>query len=55
MHALSRLLRRVTGIFRRRRAEVDLGDELQFHLAMEASALERQGLSPSAARVEAHR
>jgi predicted permease len=55
MHALSRLLRRITGIFRRRRAEVDLGDELQFHLAMEASALERQGLSPSAARVEAHR
>src|SRR5438552_326144 len=55
MRALSVLSRRVRALLRRDRADVDLDTELKFHLEMEARALERSGLSPSAARDEARR
>jgi predicted permease len=38
-----------------RETDADLTDELRFHLEMEAASLERQGLSPRAARNEARR
>lgn len=41
--------------FNRRQAERDLDDEMALHLAMRAHALERSGMSPHAARMEAER
>src|SRR3954471_23832728 len=38
-----------------REPTANLGEEVRFHLEMEAQALERAGLSPDAARAEAHR
>src|SRR2546423_11202997 len=38
-----------------RPSNADLSDEVRFHLEMEARALERRGLSRTAARAEAHR
>ena len=55
MHLLIRLVRRIGNVLRPRRANADLGDELRFHLEMEAAALEQQGLARDSARAEAHR
>ena len=38
-----------------REPAANLSDEVRFHLEMETRALERDGLSPAAARAEAHR
>ena len=54
MSVWSELSRRVRARFRREPVP-NLGEEVRFHLEMEASALERAGLSPEAARAEAHR
>ena len=54
MSLLSELTRRLRARFVREPA-ANLGDEVRFHLEMEAQALERAGLSPEAARMEAHR
>ena len=39
----------------RRQPDADLAEELRFHVDMEAASLERTGLSPDSARVEARR
>ena len=54
MSLFSELTRRIRGRLGREPA-ANLGDEVRFHLDMEAQALERAGLSPDAARAEAHR
>ena len=54
MSFLNELARRVRGRLGREPA-ANLGDEVRFHLDMEAQALERAGLTPDAARAEAHR
>jgi hypothetical protein len=54
MRLFSKLTRRFRGRLYREPA-ANLGDEVRFHLEMEAQALERAGLSPEAARAEAHR
>jgi putative ABC transport system permease protein len=54
MSFFNELARRVRGRLGREPA-ANLGDEVRFHLDMEAQALERAGLSPDAARAEAHR
>lgn len=48
------LVARVRALFARE-TDVDLDDELRFHLDMERHALERDGLAPEAARGEARR
>ena len=54
MSLFSDVTRRIRGRISREPAS-NLGDEVRFHLEMEAQALERAGLSPDAARREAHR
>ncbi len=54
MSVWNELTRRVRALLRREPAS-DLNEEVGFHLDMEARALERGGLSPLAARAEAHR
>ena len=44
------LLATLRALFRRRRYEADLDEELQFHLDARAAALERSGLPPAEAR-----
>jgi putative ABC transport system permease protein len=51
MHAFRRSMAAVRGLFRRRRLEMELDEELRFHLAMEAEAQVRRGSS----RAEAER
>ena len=48
-------LSRVTNVFRSARVADDLDDEQRFHLESTAARLEREGLSPEAARLEARR
>ena len=45
---------RLKAIFRPRRTEQDLDDELAFHMAMQARANEQQGMSGTEARRRAH-
>ena len=54
MSLFSDVARRFRGRINREPAS-NLSDEVRFHLEMEAEALERAGLSPEAARAEAHR
>src|SRR5215217_8596313 len=54
MSVWTSLMRSLRTPFHREPA-ADLGDEVHFHLEMEARALEAKGLSPEAARVEAQR
>jgi putative ABC transport system permease protein len=49
MASIRRMLSAVSGLFRRRRLDADLDEELRFHLAMEAAAQERLGASPEEA------
>ena len=49
------LASRLRALFRRSAVERELDKELEFHLAMEAKALERTGLSPDEARTTARR
>jgi predicted permease len=49
--ALQQRLRALRG----REPEENLGEEVRFHLEMETRSLERAGLTPDAARAEAHR
>ena len=48
-------MRRLANTLRRRGLDRDIHDELQFHVDMRATDLERAGLSPDAARDEARR
>src|SRR5690349_9739679 len=49
------LLRRISYLFRRRRFDAGLDDELQFHLEARAGELEADGLTRAAARAQARR
>ena len=49
----ARLARRVRALFGARRLERDLDEELRFHIAMQAEAHVRHGLSPAAAQAAA--
>ena len=52
---MSELWRRLRFLFRRRRLDAELADELQFHLEMKAREYEESGLSPEEARSTARR
>jgi putative ABC transport system permease protein len=52
---LSRLLASLRGLARRRRADAEAGEELQFHLEQEAAANVARGMTPVEARRAAHR
>src|ERR1700730_12541219 len=52
---LPRIVQRLTALFRRRRLEDDLDDELRSHLEMSAELNLRKGMSPADARREALR
>src|SRR5262245_49860792 len=47
------VIHRTEALFRRRRLERDLDDELAFHLAMREDAYRRDGVAPSDARATA--
>src|SRR5436190_8460208 len=53
--ALRSIVQRLTALFRRRRLEDDLDDELRSHLEMSAELNLRKGMSPADARREALR
>ena len=53
--ALRSIVQRLTALFRRRRLEDDLDDELRSHLEMSAELNLRKGMSPADARSEALR
>ena len=55
MNALTRLLRRIRSLVRRRELDRELDDELAFHLEMEAAAGVRRGASPELAQLAARR
>src|SRR5215203_2886209 len=52
---IQRLVFGLRALFDRRTVEREIDDELRFHLDMEASACQRRGLDPNAARTEAAR
>jgi putative ABC transport system permease protein len=54
MRVWNAVLQRIRGLLHREPAAY-LNDEVRFHLEMETRVLERGGLSPDAARAEAHR
>jgi len=55
MNPLRRLLRRLRGLFRRRRLEREMDDELRFHLEMQAAANRAAGMDPDEAHYAARR
>lgn len=55
MRAWSEIRVRLGAFLRRRTMERELEEELAFHLEREAEKLEREGMTPQAARREAHR
>src|SRR3954451_20642558 len=44
----------VSGLFRRRRVESEMAQEIRFHMESHAEDLERQGLVPADAKRQAH-
>src|SRR5262245_21142425 len=49
------LLAKLYGLFRRKRSEQELSDEIRFHLEMQTEENRRRGMSPTDAREEALR
>src|SRR5215203_6726998 len=52
---IQRIVFGLRSLFNRRTVEREIDDELRFHLDMEASARQRGGLDPAAARTQAAR
>ncbi len=55
MSWIRRVMHRVWALLRRNSAEMDLSDELRFHIEQETDAAIARGMSPAAARTEALR
>ena len=55
MSVIRTMLARFTGLLAWRRRDVELREEIETHLSLEAERLERSGLSPKAARLAARR
>src|SRR2546425_12179951 len=53
--SISKLLRRLLHLLRRRRFDHELAEEMRLHVELRAEKLQRQGLAPGEAQFEARR